>query len=142
MSPELKAISKLVPPPDNPQGRDRSWQDVQTDLARKLPADYKQFIDLYGSGLINGQIFVFNFRDTKLFERPLPEELCGEHSFIQGYERDRAMGGHDWPYAMYPEPGGLLPFATLFEIDTLNWATHGPPNRWDVVYWMSDGQEF
>jgi hypothetical protein len=43
---------------------------------------------------------------------------------------------------MYPEVGGLLPIGALADVDHLNWLTKGNPNKWDVVYWYSDGHDF
>jgi hypothetical protein len=43
---------------------------------------------------------------------------------------------------MYPEPGGLFPFARVIDVHNLNWLTKGPPDKWAVIYWLSDDHEF
>jgi hypothetical protein len=39
------------------------------------------------------------------------------------------------PYPVFPEPGGLLPFGTLGDVDNLNWLAVGEPDRWPFVYY-------
>jgi hypothetical protein len=138
----IERICELLPPPTRPVGLDRPWRSVEAEIGTKLPTDYKHFIDLYGSGLACKFIFVWNYRDRSLLSKPISEMLLGEGSVIRGYERTKKEGRHEWKYAMYPSPNGLLPFATIIDVDNLNWLTTGHPDEWDVVYWFSDGQEF
>ncbi len=39
------------------------------------------------------------------------------------------------PYPVFPQPGGLLPFGTLGDVDILNWRTAGDPDQWPFVYY-------
>jgi len=107
-----------------------------------LPTDYKEFIDIYGSGLFCKFLAVWNFRDPSYFKKDLREALCGEGGIIQWYKTVRSTGGYQWPYSMYPEPEGLLPFAMVIDVHNLNWHTAGPPDKWDIILWFSDGHEF
>jgi hypothetical protein len=86
-------------------------------------------------------MFVWNMRDKHIFSKPLTETLTGDGGVIQSYERIRSLGD-PWPHTMYPQPGGLLPFATVHDVHHLNWLTNGLPDKWDVVYWYFDGLEF
>ncbi|MFI4847888.1 MAG: SMI1/KNR4 family protein [Gimesia chilikensis] len=144
MSSSLIEIMKLLPPPAEPQGLDRSWEEVEEDLGCVLPADYKGFIDQYGSGQICEWIDVWNLRDKSLFPPPLQEVICGPKGIINFYQKlneeyDILTAGS---WTTFPEPGGLLPFCTAFEIDYLNWRIAGPADEWDCVYWFFDGNEF
>ena len=49
----LKSIAKLVAPPSLPRGLNRSWKVVEREVGLALPADYKEFIDAYGTGQIS-----------------------------------------------------------------------------------------
>ncbi|MBN69736.1 MULTISPECIES: SMI1/KNR4 family protein [Gimesia] len=144
MTTSLTEIMELLPPPAEPQGLDRSWEEVEKDLGCALPADYKEFIDQYGSGQICEWIDVWNLRDKSLFPSPLQEVICGPEGIISFYqkvnEEYNILTAGSW--TMFPEPGGLLPFCTAFEIDYLNWRTAGPADDWDCVYWFFDGNEF
>jgi hypothetical protein len=141
----MKGITELVPPPSSPRGLDRPWKVVEKELGLVLPSDYKAFIDVYGSGQVSstdGWVVVWNFRDASLFEKPLREALCGEESVIRFYHRAGLESGYQCPYPTYPEPGGLLPFASVVDVHNLNWLTTGAPDQWEVVYWHFDGLEF
>jgi hypothetical protein len=141
----LKSIAKLVAPPSKPRGLNRSWKAVEKDIGLKLPGDYKEFIDTYGTGQLSsaeGWVVVWNFRDVALFGTPLREVLCGQGSVVAGYKRLEKESSYPCPYPTYPEPGGLLPFASVNDVQNLNWLTKGDSDRWDVVYWHFDGLEF
>jgi len=144
MRPSLKTIAKLLPPPASPRGSDRSWDAVEQELRLKLPHDYKAFIDLYGSGQIasaEGWVVVWNFRDASLFRSSLMEALSGDEGVTAWYRTKAASSGNQLPYPLYPDRGGLLPFAAVVDVDYLNWLTTGPTDQWNVVYWNFDGEE-
>lgn len=144
MSLACSELTRLLVPPECPEELDREWDDVENDLGRKLPHDYKCFVDTYGSGTISEEIDVWNYRSAT-FAAPrssLIEKLCGVDSVIQGYEESRRMGRREWSFSMFPTTGGLLPFATLYDVDNLNWATTIESDQWDIVYWSGDNAEF
>jgi hypothetical protein len=141
----LKTIAKLLPPPASPRGLDRPWDAVERELGLRLPDDYKAFIDLYGTGQVSsaeGWAVIWNFRDTSLSGPSLREWLTGPNCLPEFYRR--VINGSEWPcpYPIYPEPGGLRPFANVIDVDALNWLTAGPPDRWGLVYYGCDEQEF
>lgn len=145
MGPTLKAIVKLLPPPASPRGLNRSWKLVEREIGLALPDDYKAFIDLYGSGRIasaDGWADVWNFRDASIFGPSLHEALSDDKSVAQFYRRRINTTDYACPHPIYPEPGGLLPFASVDDVQYLNWLTKGSANRWDVVYFFFDGLEF
>lgn len=140
MNSSLTEIMELLPPPAEPQGLDRSWKEVEKELECVLPSDYKRFIDRYGTGQICEWIAVWNLRDESLFPSPLQETLCGPESIIEYYKEENFLAPDAW--TTFPEPGGLLPFCTLFEIHYLNWRTAGVADEWDCVYLDWNKNEF
>ncbi len=141
----LKTIAGLHPPPTSPRGLDRPWDVVEREIGRSLPDDYKAFIDLYGTRQVSsagGRAVIWNFRDASLFGPSLEEVLNGPGSVPSFYRQ--VVSGSEWPcpHPIYPGPDGLLPFASVVDVHNLNWLTTGPPKRWDVVYYVSVGQEF
>ena len=140
-----KTIAKLLPPPTSPRGLDRPWDVIEREIGLPLPDDYKEFIDLYGTGQVSsaeGWAVIWNFRDAALFGPSLSEVLNGPGSVPMFYRQ--MVNGSPWPcpYPIYPEADGLLPFASVVDVHNLNWHTTGSPSRWEVVYYFSDGQEF
>lgn len=141
----LKTIARLLAPPASPRGLDRPWDAVEREIRLALPDDYKAFIDLYGTGQVSsaeGWAVIWNFRDASLSGPSLREWLTGPNGLPEFYRR--VINGSEWPcpYPIYPDPGGLLPFGSVVDVHNLNWLTAGRPNRWDVVYYHCDGQEF
>jgi len=141
----LKTITKLLPPPASPRGLDRTWAAVERELGLALPKDYKAFIDLYGSGQIasaEGWVVVWNFRDTSFFKMSFTEALCGTEGVIPYFRRNATSSGHQLPYPLYPDRGGLLPFAQYVDVHYLNWLTKASADRWNVVFYDFDGEEY
>lgn len=141
MRDELGSLTRLLPPPKAPKGLARSWSEVERELGTKLPSDYKEFVHLYGSGTISGGLTIWNFLNSTSFPSPVNEYLIGDNSVIQLYKLMESQGT-ELPYKLYPQPGGLLPFATHLDVHHLNWLMSGDPEKWDVIYWFSDGLEF
>jgi hypothetical protein len=123
-------LLEFLPPPEKPKRLDRDWKKVEAEVGLALPEDYKQFIDHFGTGVIRGyrrevgELEVWNFRDSS-FSRAFK----GRVSVAIGVFEEVS----DCPFPFYPEPGGLLPFASTRSGDYLNWRTEGPPDDWDVV---------
>ena len=47
----------------------------------------------------------------------------------------------EFPFPVFPAAGGLFPWATTDNGDTLYWLTVGDPDTWQVVVWESRGPE-
>ncbi len=145
MLPVLKAIAELLTPPTSPSGLELAWDAVEREIGLALPEDYKAFIDLYGTGQISsadGWAVIWNFRDSSLSGPSLSQWLNGPNCLPEFYRQ--VVNGSEWPcpYPIYPDPGGLLPFANIIDVDSLNWLTVGPAERWNVVHYACDEQEF
>ena len=93
-------------------GLDPRWDAVEQELGSFLPADYKAFIDHYGSGLVCGMIAVWNLRDKTCFPAPVKEYLLGESSVIASFKQSTVTPAESW----FPEPDGLLPFCTVIDV--------------------------
>jgi len=140
----LEEINELLVPPKSPRGLSRPWNEVESDLGLSLPDDYKSFIDIYGTGQItsaDGWVNVWNFRDDSMFEPPLNAMLCGAGSVIAIYHSLESTD-YPCPFPIFPTSGGLLPFASVVDVQNLNWLTRNSPSQWSVVYFHSDGLEF
>jgi hypothetical protein len=64
-----------------------------------------------------------------------------EHLILQHEREMRAEFPEYYPFRVYPEPGGLFPWATTVNGDTLYWLTDGLAEAWPVVVWESRGPE-
>jgi hypothetical protein len=139
MSEIWNQLIRILPPPIEVSGLERTWEEVESDLECKLPADYKRFIDLYGSGCIVsdgcefGSIIIWNFRSVHNISKWVA-------SATRRYNDDRDSG-YFHEYGGSPESDGLLGWGTTSEGDFFNWHMSGPPDRWGCVFYHFSGPE-
>ncbi|MFE4638688.1 hypothetical protein ACFRJ1_35670 [Streptomyces sp. NPDC056773] len=126
----LAALTVLTPPPHHPYLGDGTWERLFGELGTRLPAEYVALMDRYGAGC---------WGDWMRFHTPLRTDGGFRRLAEQDAEAYRgAIGG--WraedPFPVWPEPGGLLTFATSLDNDKLGWLTRGPdPDAWPLVIW-------
>ena len=60
MTTGLVRLLGSVPPPANPLEARGKWRAVESKLGTTLPAEYRDFIREYGTGLVGGFVAVFN----------------------------------------------------------------------------------
>ena len=136
----IDALIAILAPPPEPQeaGRESEWARVEHELGVRLPEDYKKFVQIYGSGMIDGFVVVLNpfsaNRNINLIEAGrLDREALAEL---------RAGYPDDYRHDLYPAPGGLLPFAITDNANVFYWNTNGEPDRWTVVVYEGRGPAY
>lgn len=123
---ELEAV---VPPPASESPVEPSaWSEAERRIGTPLPKDYRDLVDRYGAGRFSDFLSVF----TPFSGNPHADLLVQMDRQLASLRELRANGEHA-PYPIFPEPGGLLPFAITDNGDVLHWATNGPPDAWRVV---------
>jgi uncharacterized protein (TIGR02996 family) len=122
----LDELRSLLPPPKRPFANTGNWDEVEKELGLVLPADYKAYIMAYGGGGF-GCIDIPSPFGIRRDVRRWWESWAAIYRDISQYV--------EVPYPVFPEPGGLLCFGTLGDVDNLNWLTVGDPDRWPFVYY-------
>ena len=130
MPSSIDNIVVLLPPPSVPsENGGKPWSEIEQSIGSVLPADYKNFIETYGSGRINKFIFALNpfsmRRGLNLIDQ-IPRQLDALRTLITDF-------AETCPYALFPEHEGLLPFALTDNGDVIFWMTRGEPDEWSVV---------
>lgn len=116
-------------PPAVPVAASGDWQEVESNLGLALPADFNQLIETYGLGQFVDFITPLTpFGPHDLLMRSARRILDSERDF-------RSRNPDMSPYALYPEPGGLLEYAGTGNGDRLCWLTEGDPDQWTTVAW-------
>jgi hypothetical protein len=103
-----------------------------------VPEDYKALIARYGSGTFGE------------FLSPLNPFTANPHGGLVRRGRallDSERGSGMWPhqgvpFALYPDAGGLFPWAVTDNGDRLFWYTHRAFDRWPVVVWAGRSFRF
>ncbi|NKY88490.1 SMI1/KNR4 family protein [Nocardia veterana] len=85
-------LADLLPPSPLPVSPLPYWREIEETLGHGLPADYKEFIDRYGAGSINGELSVFypidRYSDDLVVERR--DAWFDDYSF--GHSEDLPAG--------------------------------------------------
>jgi hypothetical protein len=138
----LQRLIKLVTPPERAYetGSKSEWARVEKQLGAPLPADYKEFIGRYGSGLFAGLYYVFNpFSASSSFNLFDQLKELGEY-----YQQEHAGDEDEYPYDVFPKKPGLLPWGHDNEGNTYFWLVKpkAKPDDWPVIFFEPRGGGF
>lgn len=131
----LDTLLDLLPPPASPieTVSAKDWELYELVTGINLPDDYKAFFGVYGTGLIGGVITPYNpfCRRTMLKPSYTCRDWMRQALGIQ--DAKWRFGKDTFSYALYPEPGGVLPWGSTDDGDQLFWLTSGAPNEWTTL---------
>lgn len=127
----MEELRSIMPPPAHPNlgSTALDWAAVEQQLC-PLPASYKEFVETYGLGKIDDFLIVYS---PTAADRYLNLLTRGAIDLDALRELKSKHGDREVPYPLFPEPGGLLPFAIDENGDGLYWITEGAPDSWPVV---------
>lgn len=126
----MGTLTVLVPPPQQPRLGGSSWDEVAEQLGTPFPSEYRALMERYGAG---------EWRDwLNFFDR---DELAEKvETLTEVYQDLRQQFPEFHSLAVWPEPGGFLPFALSIDGDQLGWLTTGSPDEWPVSFVPRDGE--
>jgi hypothetical protein len=127
----LKRLQALMPPPRDPvdPGKPGGWAGVWRAVGTRLPEDFVEFIDTYGSGEVCHWMNVHNPFSSAETEAFVPHMLAALGAFRVLKESDP----NAIPYPIHFEPQGLIPWGTSIDGDEFCWLAKGLPSEWPVV---------
>lgn len=127
------AIGSFLIPPETPVGTGSAadWDALEIRLGLRLPADYKDFVAVYGAGMIELQelsiVTPFAGVRSQRLERMIAAQRKA-HSVLTGI-----LG------ANITQPAGLIPWATNPIRGMCYWEANAPdPDRWTVYSEIDD----
>lgn len=126
----IEQIQAIIPIPDNPIDIDEdSLQTTQSKLGIEFPADFLDYVRIYGSGtIVIGDVY-----DIEIYSPARKSFQDFVTKFADRQDRYRkATGNEGLPLGLYPEPGGLLPFGHRDDI-YFSWKTLGTSDNWPIV---------
>jgi hypothetical protein len=136
----IEPLKKIVPPPAQPSevGSLQQWQTVEHQLGLVLPADYRDFVFSYGSGLFAQFYRVYNpFASSEYTAlHASVHRVCGAAREFKRDWPDRV------PYPIYPDQPGLLPWGNDENGNDYYWFTEGAPDTWRVLSDEGRGEGF
>ncbi|WP_157358570.1 hypothetical protein [Amycolatopsis sp. ATCC 39116] len=107
-----------------------NWPAIERSLGLELPAEYKEIAETFPRGEFQGAV--------KLIR---PGDVDGDEDDYLGYFAHRLQDMREWrnddpgrfPFPIYPEEGGLLPWGWTSRSALLFWRTTGSWDKWTVV---------
>jgi hypothetical protein len=134
----IEALTQVISSPSAPAESSVDWPQVEEKIGTPLPDDYKEFIQKYGTGVIDSFFWIFNpvskNKNLNLIERIKISE--NELNTLRAQLPDR------FTYAPYPNAGGLMPAGTTDNGDMIYWKTGKQPNQWSIVIGSTRDGEF
>ena len=129
--PKLAAISRGGSPPF-----DSRWPEVEETLGVQLPGSYKSLIDRFGASTWGDFLHVLSPFDEQSNLQRVGEQV------IDADKMSRSSFPAHYPLPLYPETGGLLPWAATDNGDILYFITAGPADDWATVIKGARAPEF
>jgi hypothetical protein len=121
-------LLRISPPPTRPVDAEGDWSRVETVLCA-LPDDYKSLVKTYGVGCFDGFIWLLSpFSQVEHLNLVHQARLASK-----AYTELYSEFGEEKLYPIFPEKGGLLPFALTDNGDYVFWKAVGSPEDWKVV---------
>jgi hypothetical protein len=129
----IDKLLSVLKAPEKPleNGTPSHWDEIERQIGISLPADYKVFINLFGTGVICNYLWVLNALSPNQFlALGKAPQIIGHYDVMIGED-------NDFPYKLYPHKGGLLPCIVTESRSHLMWITVGQPDTWKLI-WLSD----
>lgn len=125
----MPELVKILPPPAVPSDLDERYLEWnQQALSIKLPKDYVEFGRIYGSGNIK---CAYSWEVISPFRASYAAFVLSQSRTHILFRESQQI--EDVPFGIFPESGGILPFATSSNGDSIGWITNGEPDEWPVV---------
>ncbi|MFC4856931.1 SMI1/KNR4 family protein [Actinophytocola glycyrrhizae] len=107
------------------------WDEIEHSLGLRLPDDYKELVGKFPPGHFQGFLHVIRPGDVG----EASSEYLGYYSHrLDDMRTWRADEPDRFPYPIFPESGGLIPWGVTTQGDLFFWATDlTDPNSWPVV---------
>jgi hypothetical protein len=142
----IERLMAMMPPPVT-RPTAVPWHLAPGEVGFQFPDDYRDFTDLYGSGLINDQLLIWtpSLKWDTVREGDAREGFAslaaGPPSGLGDYLTELHEDEPDEnPYPVYPDEGGLLAWGNDYSANHFFWLTGDPdPNKWPVVAWNRSG---
>ncbi len=139
----LAKIATLAPPPSKPvcNGSASAFSDVERRLGIALPGDYRSLVLGYGDGCWQDFWWILNPFSSNPYLNLLKQVSDRDSSILSGERRWRSSH-EQYPYGVWPEPSGLLPWAFTDNAGVFFWLTRGEPDAWTTVYFAGRGRNY
>jgi hypothetical protein len=140
--PLVERLTSVLPPPGAPPTVPPPWERGAAETGTGFPADYRDFVDLYGGGRIDEELTVFSPTCAAQLPGDGPGGFAGFTAFLLDWVGPvfadlHARRPEENPHPLFPAPGGLLPWGMTQDGDHLFWLTEtADPDAWPTAVWL------
>lgn len=121
----MAELLQLMPPPGAPDAP-VEWDAVREQWGTGFPADYREFVDRYGTGTISDQLVIL---------QPNSPGLRSGQPCMNSVDQEW-LDDTESPFPAWPAPGGLIQWAEDSNENMYFWAARGDdPDQWPVIVW-------
>jgi len=147
----LERLGAVIGPPPEGGVVPVPWGLGPAVMGFQLPADYRAFVDRYGSVSISGELHIYTPSAVPGYTigRPLGFEgflsvTTDPDTYSASLGQAYLDGDYDeCPYPMFPAEGGLLNWGNNGNADHFFWLMRGPdPDRWPVAVEFNSYREW
>jgi hypothetical protein len=149
MADYMKQLREMVPPPAEifEVGDRDSFAKVEAELGLMLPEDYKQVVQTYGSGQWQGFWYILNpFTQNEFLNFVCQSKMLRPKNWStldsERERRESTKGIYPYPNPIYPEPGGIIPWALTDNGGRFFWLTKTRPEDWPTIYYPDRSPDF
>ena len=133
--PRLPALLSIT---EGTESRDPRWPVVEAEMGLRFPQSYKALVEIFGASTWGGFLHVLSPFETN----PHRELRCRGKDILDADRVFREEFPETVLLPLYPEVGGILPWAVTDNGDTLYFVTRGSPATWPTMIKASRGPEF
>ncbi|MBU3179419.1 SMI1/KNR4 family protein [Clostridium estertheticum] len=136
----LDDLKKVLFPPSEPYkiGEDEGWSKLENKLGIVLPEDYKNFIKTYGTGGIDNFIWIL----TPFVQDENVNFVTRMSVMLNAYSESKNKFPQYYKHKVFPEQGGLLPWAYTDNGDEIYWLTGENSNEWSIIVYETRSSEY
>ena len=130
----IAELLAVVSPPSNPINAENGnhWTLAEQWIGFGLPDDFRDFATHYGSGKICGNYLgILNPLSTDNFQ----DAVTSFAEVLRDVKRPR-----EYPYDVFPDRPGLLPWGSDENGNYLHWLTEGEANAWPIIVESHEGE--
>jgi hypothetical protein len=131
----LKRLLEVMPSPAHPieTVEASQWETFEVITGIALPDDYKDYFQVFGTGIIGGVVLPYSPFCTRPWWQVRYASRAWVPEALNIPAANWQFGVHPCPYAVYPEPDGVLPWGQTDNGDRLFWLRHGSPHDWHIL---------
>ena len=133
MDPSVERLRQIMPPPGH--GDDIDWESVESSRGFALPSDYREFIAVYGGGLVDGFLKIHTppVEASALCGLPERDVTVLERLYID--ELEQVLSGP----VQYP----AVAFSFTEDGDEAMWYRRTEnPDEWPVLVWVRHSLDY